>query len=608
MNSSTRPSGTISDGDYRKLEGIETGATADQTGPEMVTALSGLTGTARLPASAVRDLPADTDTQRTDAEIEALAKVEIADWAETGDKQPVPYDKLPPLDSIVRLTGQTGASQGPDRRIGANNNTSTLSSYSVGGVDYILRRVYWDTDDQDLTIFMTAEVLGSDQSDAQAAIQLLAPYHLQVNNGRVVLGDATLTSGADPVGVQNTTTLQWDFDTHLTSPPIGLDSENAITLFEPLDGGNFVPGDCAAAQITDWSGTAWECEDLPHVPGARQALSGGLVSLLAPEADDSRYDTPVYFSGFDLRDPDKLHGEIHVSCTITLSAATTGSAANLSFTQNDSETPRNREEQRSAIVFASQIRAADHYMSLTDPRGLELVELPVYSAATHAGTYWLRLVRTETSTTQAIQVGLYQWYQGLAGNEGPLTIGGNCAATYTPSDAVGTGRIRPSLRSPRKAVTRTLPTAAVAAGTVIWNNTVPSAGWLDGRGGIDGFESGYGRAGGNRANQLLVPMVSSNQMTLGFWLIAKVGAAERHSVFVPWGPGVLSDETSTIYTTDALLYFRGGGVTTTGAVALLRARLLNQLGGYIVVDLLGMGTALPAESTIELYEAGVYFQ
>ena len=43
--------------DEAKLDGIESNATADQTGAEMVTALSGLSGSARLPYSAVRDGP-----------------------------------------------------------------------------------------------------------------------------------------------------------------------------------------------------------------------------------------------------------------------------------------------------------------------------------------------------------------------------------------------------------------------------------------------------------------------------------------------------------------------------------------------------------------------
>ena len=49
--------GAFTTDDETKLDGIEDGATADQTGPEIVTLLTGLSGSARLPATAVRDLP-----------------------------------------------------------------------------------------------------------------------------------------------------------------------------------------------------------------------------------------------------------------------------------------------------------------------------------------------------------------------------------------------------------------------------------------------------------------------------------------------------------------------------------------------------------------------
>ena len=59
--------------DETKLDGIETGATADQTGAEMVTALQGLTGNARLQASAVRGLPAaGLDQSAVDTRITTL--------------------------------------------------------------------------------------------------------------------------------------------------------------------------------------------------------------------------------------------------------------------------------------------------------------------------------------------------------------------------------------------------------------------------------------------------------------------------------------------------------------------------------------------------------
>ena len=143
------------------------------------------------------------------------------------------------------------------------------------------------------------QVLGPDESDADHAIALLAPYHIRVNADQLVFGDATLADGDDPVGGQNTTTLEWNFDTHLSAAPFGLNSDNVVSIFEPLDSANFVPGNCADAQYATYRGSRWRCADLPHVPGARQAFSG-LVSLVAPEAQDTRYDTAVYFTDLDL--------------------------------------------------------------------------------------------------------------------------------------------------------------------------------------------------------------------------------------------------------------------------------------------------------------------
>ena len=494
-NASASGAGIMAVNDFNKLQGIDAGADVNRTPVQQARSLETLTGADRLAASAIKDLPPDTDTDtflgQTDtpdaytgeagrmllvnSSTNALIFVNgPATWSQTGDQTTIPYAKLPPFDSIVRLTGQTGSAQGPDRRIGANNNTSTLATFSVGGVDFTLRRLYWAEDDDDFSVYMTADVLGPNQSDADAAIALLASYHIRINTAQLVFGDATLADGDDPVGVQNTTTLEWNFDAHLTSAPIGLDSENAVTIFEPLDAGNFAPGNCAREQIQDWSGTVWECEDLPHVPGARQAFDG-LVSLLAPEAQDTRYDTAVYFTDIDLRT--EQHGELHIACDITLSASTTGSAANLSFTQNDAETPRNREESRSEIVFLSQIRNAAHYESQTNPQGLELVELPVYSAATHAGTFWLRAVRQETSTTAAYHPGLFQWYEGLAGTEGPLTIGANCAATYTPSDAVGasSSTVSPTITEAVLATDASLTTSSSAGTWTAWTDLVTLA-------------------------------------------------------------------------------------------------------------------------------------
>ena len=54
----TATAGLMSGADKTKLDGVEASATADQTNAEIRDALTGLSGSARLPATAVKDLPA----------------------------------------------------------------------------------------------------------------------------------------------------------------------------------------------------------------------------------------------------------------------------------------------------------------------------------------------------------------------------------------------------------------------------------------------------------------------------------------------------------------------------------------------------------------------
>ena len=74
--------------DETKLDGVETRATADQTGAEIVTRLSGLSGNARLPASAVRDIPSATGGGLNQAAVDARIK----DYARTGSTIAIPDD------------------------------------------------------------------------------------------------------------------------------------------------------------------------------------------------------------------------------------------------------------------------------------------------------------------------------------------------------------------------------------------------------------------------------------------------------------------------------------------------------------------------------------
>jgi len=102
----TTQAGVMSAADKSKLNGIETGATADQTGAEMVTALSGLSGSARLPASAVRDLPTGGggDTDGTPARTERLL---FANLTNIGNTPVALTTRATGFSQVVFPAGQT---------------------------------------------------------------------------------------------------------------------------------------------------------------------------------------------------------------------------------------------------------------------------------------------------------------------------------------------------------------------------------------------------------------------------------------------------------------------------------------------------------------------
>ena len=172
-----------------------------------------------------------------------------------------------------------------------------------------------------------------------------------------------------------------------------------------------------------------------------------------------------------------------------------------------------------------------------------------------------------------------------------------------------------SVRGPMRAKTRVLPTAAVGAKNVntgdnahrIWDNTVANGGWLAPDGGVQNFIDPYGRGGGGTNNQLILPPVAPNLQTNGWWFVSKVGTEERHSVFIPWGPGVTTEEGNFDFT-DAILYFRGGNITPSApnVFSSILIAIRNVGGGYIDCILFGQGDELPANCTVECFESGVF--
>ena len=139
------PSDTIYTGTQRftpnlsaKLAGIESNAKDDQTGPEIVTLLQGLSGNARLDASAVRNLPAGGGGGLSQTQVQNLINAAIrsfvVDAAPTAAQETTTtgVNTASPAVTVCTLPAVTSAQAGFVRVKGLANPTNTDTTTGGG--------------------------------------------------------------------------------------------------------------------------------------------------------------------------------------------------------------------------------------------------------------------------------------------------------------------------------------------------------------------------------------------------------------------------------------------------------------------------------------------
>ena len=391
-----------------------------------------------------------------------------------------------------------------------------------------------------------------------------------------------------PLQIQSAANNRWERDDR-NEPNV--DAKALAGNKEPWDPSKLGRGTPTAAKSLHGDG---EWKAAPAL-GRRVIENSDITLNLASGTSQSVIAGATYLSPtFDLDETGNGRGEFHVSLDLRLDNVTD---ANMGFVAGDSDI---RELTLSNIIFASDIAEAAEltFETIANAGGLDIVRQNVYSINTHVGTIVMKFIRNSNN-----QVGyFYYWESEGVGNTTPI-IRGELRATFTPADVAAVTGISVKVRSPLKAKTRELPQAATAVNTEIWSSAALNAGWLDHDGNLSGFTVAYGRGGGDQNNLLILPLILPNEHTTGFWFVSKVGTEEKHAVMVPWGPGSLTNE-GTIDDTKTILYL--DNTPTGNAIARIEIRIRNAGGGYIIVSLIGQGVALPANSTVECYECGVY--
>lgn len=170
----------FTDDDESKLDGIEAGATADQSAAEIIDAIEGETGNARLDAQALRNYP---DASTTDKGfVELATRAEAA--ARTDTERAVTPDALPLATAaqpgLIEIADQDEADGGTDaakamtpatthRQLGAQVSAAEIAA----GTERSIRR-YSPADIVAMVLAHEAEGLTQDEVDARVRALVLA--------------------------------------------------------------------------------------------------------------------------------------------------------------------------------------------------------------------------------------------------------------------------------------------------------------------------------------------------------------------------------------------------------------------------------------------------
>ena len=354
---------------------------------------------------------------------------------------------------------------------------------------------------------------------------------------------------------------------------------------------------------------AYADETTPRTLGTVLVASRDFTLNLALGTDrDVRSTAPTYWNpAFDLDDMDKMHGEFHFSCDMRIDLPAVSPDVNMSFVRGKANaTDEDRRRVFSNIIFSSTLQnAGDFVFSATeDLAGVNALEMTVYSLNTVAGTAVVMGVHNADN-----EGGDYVHYEGEAGATTPV-LRGTLNVTFTPTDpgrAVGY-----RVRGRKVGETSALPVGAIARGTRIGANTAIGSNWPF-FWTIPAGVMGYGGQPSIVSTHAFNPPILSlpgnppADEVDGFVVRTKVGDDYVQTLILNWGPGSLTDEGTGDRAdfSETTLFFRGGAFSA-GAAARLNLRYILTDEGHAQFELYGDGTALPANSIVEVYEKGVY--
>ena len=354
----------------------------------------------------------------------AVSSIDLEPWARRSNPAKIPAARLPAaqgltqaqVDARVRALAVRGdplvassftgvnLTSGADGKVGASGLTIRFTSR---GTAFTVNRIEQVQDDHDVSVFLTP----TGQSEKLAGLKIM------INDLLLSWDEAPDNGGGE---------YRWPAQA-ATTVIVGA---NNVTVYEPWDEGNLVPGGAPAddgkvlkktAEGPAWGTVAYS--DLTGHPhgggGVIELVDGPITGITIPDATLSVPSRP----GLTLATPavdldDYQHGEFHVSITLTV---TERSVNTLGFGDSADATYRLTD-----IIFASTLRG----LSTFDPGGNiegERVgnDVDVYNGNVRQGTLQVYLGRNGEN-----RVGYLMRYEGIGTAAASLTVGATMQLSF----------------------------------------------------------------------------------------------------------------------------------------------------------------------------------
>ena len=336
----------------------------------------------------------------------------------------IPAEKLPPpvltqaqVDARVRALAVRGdpltassftgvnLTSGVDGKVGATGLSIRFTSMGTG---FTVNRIEQMKDDHDVSMFLTP----AGRSEKLAGLKIM------VNDLLLTWDEAQDRGGGEyrwPAQAANTVIV----------------GRNDVTIYEPWNEGNLVPGGAPAddgkvlkrtAEGPAWGTMAYSDLTGPP-PDVIKEVDGPITSVVISNTDDPvaqqelKRTTPV----FDL--DDYQYGEFRVSVTLTATARSVntlglGDEADITYRLTD-------------VIFASTLRAVPAFTSGGSNKGEPIDnDVEVYNGSAKLGTLQVYLARDSLN-----RVGYLIDYKGGGTARASLTVAATMELSFSPTDA-----------------------------------------------------------------------------------------------------------------------------------------------------------------------------